>query len=394
METILAELFFEQSLFVHHGGEVVKVSVSLLRSVFFDPGVQFQNLLRRSFDAHVHRVTLAIVPIVAYRHHRGQHHANPIGSGQLRHRSEIPFGFLQRNRSRVPRNVVRPRQNHYNFGLQRDRIRAEAHKHLRRCLPADASVDVRLPRKETAESRQRPHVCDGVAHEDHAPLVFHWSRHLRIGFAIAREIRPVFQSLFLRLEPRLRFRQFRTIRRWLRRCFRLSLRQKAARDCKQTKKRAKDHLAINPHHDPPVLKCGHCPNRQTPPASSPTRGWPAPLRHASRSLCPESTSPKSSLSEATAQRWRSLSDWRLASISRNFLPDWSRRPATMLFMKCPGCGTEMTAMMLNARLGKPVTIDVCAGCQAFWFDHFDSLQLSAGSTLKLMKYIGEHSSPG
>ncbi len=54
----------------------------------------------------------------------------------------------------------------------------------------------------------------------------------------------------------------------------------------------------------------------------------------------------------------------------------------------------MTAMTLNARLGKPVTIDVCAGCQAFWFDHFDSLQLSAGSTLKLMKFIGEHSSPG
>jgi hypothetical protein len=62
-------------------------------------------------------------------------------------------------------------------------------------------------------------------------------------------------------------------------------------------------------------------------------------------------------------------------------------------MKCPGCATEMTAMTLEARLRAQVTIDVCAGCQAFWFDHFDSLQLSAGSTLKLMKFIGEHSSP-
>jgi hypothetical protein len=63
-------------------------------------------------------------------------------------------------------------------------------------------------------------------------------------------------------------------------------------------------------------------------------------------------------------------------------------------MNCPGCTTEMTAMTLDGRLGKQVTIDVCASCQAFWFDQFESLQLSAGSTLKLMKFIGEHSSPG
>jgi transcription elongation factor Elf1 len=65
-----------------------------------------------------------------------------------------------------------------------------------------------------------------------------------------------------------------------------------------------------------------------------------------------------------------------------------------LSMNCPGCGTEMTPMSLDGRLGKQITIDVCAACQAFWFDHFESLQLSAGSTLKLMKFIGEHSSPG
>jgi endogenous inhibitor of DNA gyrase (YacG/DUF329 family) len=63
-------------------------------------------------------------------------------------------------------------------------------------------------------------------------------------------------------------------------------------------------------------------------------------------------------------------------------------------MKCPGCSTEMTAMTLDGRLGKQITIDVCTACQAFWFDQFESLQLSAGSTLKLMKFIGEHSSPG
>jgi TFIIB-like protein len=63
-----------------------------------------------------------------------------------------------------------------------------------------------------------------------------------------------------------------------------------------------------------------------------------------------------------------------------------------LSMKCPGCNTEMTPMTMDARLGGQVAIDVCAGCQAFWFDHFESLALSPGSTLKLMKFIGEHSS--
>jgi hypothetical protein len=61
-------------------------------------------------------------------------------------------------------------------------------------------------------------------------------------------------------------------------------------------------------------------------------------------------------------------------------------------MKCPGCASEMTAMTLEARLGGQVSLNVCATCQAFWFDHFESLKLSAGSTLKLMKFIGEHSS--
>jgi endogenous inhibitor of DNA gyrase (YacG/DUF329 family) len=52
----------------------------------------------------------------------------------------------------------------------------------------------------------------------------------------------------------------------------------------------------------------------------------------------------------------------------------------------------MTAMTLEARMGGQVAIDICAACQAFWFDHFESLKLSPGSTLKLMKFIGEHPS--
>src|SRR5436190_11140185 len=66
----------------------------------------------------------------------------------------------------------------------------------------------------------------------------------------------------------------------------------------------------------------------------------------------------------------------------------------LLIMTCPNCTTEMETMTLDGHLGAHVTIDVCTACQAFWFDHFESLQLSPGSTLKLMKYIGEHSTSG
>jgi DNA-directed RNA polymerase subunit RPC12/RpoP len=53
----------------------------------------------------------------------------------------------------------------------------------------------------------------------------------------------------------------------------------------------------------------------------------------------------------------------------------------------------MTSMTLEAHLAAPVEIDVCSKCQAFWFDKYEDLKLSAGSTLKLMKFIGENSSP-
>ena len=50
----------------------------------------------------------------------------------------------------------------------------------------------------------------------------------------------------------------------------------------------------------------------------------------------------------------------------------------------------MTDWTLDGQLGTHVTVDVCTGCQAFWFDEHKSLQLSPGATLKLMKFIGEH----
>jgi len=52
----------------------------------------------------------------------------------------------------------------------------------------------------------------------------------------------------------------------------------------------------------------------------------------------------------------------------------------------------MSELALDSRLGIAITGEVCAPCQAFWFDQGKDFQLSPRSTLQLMKYIGEHSS--
>ncbi len=49
----------------------------------------------------------------------------------------------------------------------------------------------------------------------------------------------------------------------------------------------------------------------------------------------------------------------------------------------------MTTRVLDGRLGRSVTIDLCLPCQAFWFDGHESLQLAPGATLALFELIGE-----
>src|SRR5262245_30884319 len=44
---------------------------------------------------------------------------------------------------------------------------------------------------------------------------------------------------------------------------------------------------------------------------------------------------------------------------------------------------------LDGHLARPVVIDLCFGCQAFWFDAHESLSLTPASTLTLFRVIGE-----
>jgi hypothetical protein len=61
-------------------------------------------------------------------------------------------------------------------------------------------------------------------------------------------------------------------------------------------------------------------------------------------------------------------------------------------MICPGCAAEMTTLTLEGHLGRTVAVDVCDGCQAFWFDRFESLQLSPGATLTLFSRMHDEPS--
>jgi len=49
----------------------------------------------------------------------------------------------------------------------------------------------------------------------------------------------------------------------------------------------------------------------------------------------------------------------------------------------------MQEQALDGHMGRPVAIDICHGCQSFWFDAHESLSLTPGSTLQLFRVIGE-----
>ncbi len=53
----------------------------------------------------------------------------------------------------------------------------------------------------------------------------------------------------------------------------------------------------------------------------------------------------------------------------------------------------MTQAILAGHMGSSVTVDMCVGCQVFWFDARESIQLTPASTLKLFRLIGEGATP-
>src|SRR4029079_11303761 len=56
---------------------------------------------------------------------------------------------------------------------------------------------------------------------------------------------------------------------------------------------------------------------------------------------------------------------------------------------CPGCRAPMRRQMFARRPEGEVALDICFGCQAIWFDAFESSQLTPGATIELFRAINE-----
>ena len=72
----------------------------------------------------------------------------PFCFGDIGHRGKVVFDHLLRRGAGVSRDVVGARQNDNCGRMKVDYILLEAHQHLRRGLPADAPVHVRLAREK------------------------------------------------------------------------------------------------------------------------------------------------------------------------------------------------------------------------------------------------------
>lgn len=58
-------------------------------------------------------------------------------------------------------------------------------------------------------------------------------------------------------------------------------------------------------------------------------------------------------------------------------------------MTCPNCRAAMKTLTLEGHYQRPVVIDLCEKCQAFWFDGLESLQLAPVSVLQLFRVVGK-----
>lgn len=54
---------------------------------------------------------------------------------------------------------------------------------------------------------------------------------------------------------------------------------------------------------------------------------------------------------------------------------------------CPSCGAGMSVRRVDRKPTGEASIDLCMACRAIWFDGYESLQLTPGATLELLRAI-------
>jgi Zn-finger nucleic acid-binding protein len=54
---------------------------------------------------------------------------------------------------------------------------------------------------------------------------------------------------------------------------------------------------------------------------------------------------------------------------------------------CPSCGQGMAQESYDRKVGGRIDLDFCYGCQAIWFDQYESTQLTPGAVMQLFEAI-------
>ena len=142
---------------------IIQIHQPLPRAELLEPPIQRPNLLRR--------LQPGLPRVVIHRQNRRQHHPNAVRLRHRRHRAKVVLHHLRRLRPRIPRDIIRPRQNHHHPRPQPHYILLKPHQHLRRRLPADPPIHIRLPREKAPRVLPPPpRIRDRIAKKHHPAL--------------------------------------------------------------------------------------------------------------------------------------------------------------------------------------------------------------------------------
>ncbi len=111
---------------------------------------------------------------------------------QFGHCHDVLFDQFGRHRTRVARNIVGSGQHDHCSRLQVDDIGIHANQHLRRSLPADSAIHIRLAGKVLVQS---PEVRNRVAHEHDSLRICRLLLQVFVGLMIAAELVPVLKLI-------------------------------------------------------------------------------------------------------------------------------------------------------------------------------------------------------
>jgi hypothetical protein len=148
MHPIKAQSRLHPAILPHQSRIVIQISNRTGYTISLQPIIQRPYLSRRSQPR--------LPGIIRRRSNRSHNHPNPIRLRQIDHRPKVILRHLRSHRPRIPRDIVRPRQNHHRRRMQVDHILPEPHHHLRSRLPADPAVYITHPWKKRASTISPP----------------------------------------------------------------------------------------------------------------------------------------------------------------------------------------------------------------------------------------------